>query len=50
MENDVFPDNFKRYENEITKKNNPVKGDWIELVQKDFSDIGMEINEEVIKS
>ena len=47
---------LKRDENEITKKilifqkNNPVKGDWIEFVQKDFSVIGMEINEKVIKS
>ena len=47
---------LKRSDDEITKKiyncqkKNPVKRDWIELINKDFSDIGMEINEERIKN
>ena len=46
---------LKRSDDEITKKvyvqqTNPVKGDWIDLVKKDFSDIGMKINEEIIKN
>ena len=47
---------LKRSDNEITKKvqncqkANPVKGDWIELLRKDFTDIGMEMDEEKIKS
>ena len=47
---------LKRSDNEITKKvyncqkENPVKGDWIELLRKDFTDIGMEMDEEKIKS
>ena len=47
---------LKRSDNEITKKvhncqkANPVKGDWIELLRKNFTDIGMEMDEEKIKS
>ena len=47
---------LKRSDDEITKKiyncqkTNPVKGDWIELVRKDFSDLGMELNEDIIKN
>ena len=41
----------KRDNDEITKKiyecqkRNPIKGDWIELVKKDFETTGMEMNE-----
>ena len=47
---------LKRSDNEITKrvyncqKANPVKGYWIELLKKDFLDIGMEKDEEKIQS
>ena len=43
---------IKGEDNEITKriyscqKKNLVKGDWIELVKKDFDDLGMDMNEE----
>ena len=46
----------KRDESEITRKiydcqkNNPVKGDWIELLQKDFADLGMEMDDEFVKN
>ena len=45
---------LKRDDNEITKKvyicqkNNPVKGDWVELLEKDFKDIDMPMNEDII--
>ena len=45
---------LKRDDNEITKKvyisqkNNPVKGDWVELLAKDFKDIDMPMNEDII--
>ena len=46
---------LKRPDDEITKKiyecqkYNPVKGDWVEMVKKDFSNVEMAMNEEVIK-
>ena len=46
----------KRDESEITRKiydcqkNNPVKGDWIELLQKDFADLGMEMDDELVRN
>ena len=46
----------KRDESEITRKiydcqkNNPVKGDWIELLQKDFADLGMEMDDEFVRN
>ena len=45
---------LKRDDNEITKKvyisqkNNSVKGDWLELSAKDFKDIDMPMNEDII--
>ena len=45
---------IKRDEDELTKriyvcqKNNPVKGDWIELVKKDFADLEIDMDEELI--
>ena len=42
---------IKRSDDELTRKiyecqkRMPFKGDWIELVQKDFKNSGMEINE-----
>ena len=42
---------IKRSDDELTRKiyecqkRMPVKGDWIELVQKDFENAGMEMNE-----
>ena len=47
---------LKRSDDEITKKvfecqrNNPVKGDWSEMVKRDFSNIDMTMDEELIKS
>ena len=47
---------LKRSNDEITKKvfecqkNNPVKGDWSEMVNRDFSNIDMTMDEELIKS
>ena len=47
---------LKRSDDELTKKiyicqkTNSEKGDWIELIKKDFIDIGMEFNEEIIKN
>ena len=47
---------LKRPENEITKKvyksqkKNPVKGDWVDMVKKDFANIEMEMIEEAIQS
>ena len=47
---------LKRDDNEITKKvyicqkNKPVKGDWVELLAKDFTDIDMSMNEDIIKN
>ena len=47
---------LKRSDDEITKilfecqKNNPVKGDWSEMVNRDFSNIDMTMDEELIKS
>ena len=44
-----------RTDDELTKriyeaqKENPVKGDWIELLKEDFKFIGEEINEKHIK-
>ena len=46
---------LKRDENEITKKvyeaqkKNTVKGDWVDMVKTDFTNIEMELNEEAIK-
>ena len=45
---------IKRDEDEITKriyvcqKNNPVKGDWIELLKNDFADLEIDMDEELI--
>ena len=47
---------LKRPENEITKrvyecqKKNPTKGDWVEMVKSDFSNVGMTMDETLIKS
>ena len=47
---------LKRSDDEKTKKvfeyqrNNPVKGDWSEMVKRDFSNIDMTMDEELIKS
>ena len=47
---------LKRPENEITKrvyecqKKNPTKGDWVEMVKSDFSNVGMIMDENLIKS
>ena len=47
---------IKRDEDEITKriyvcqKNNPVKGGCVELLSKDFNDIEMDMNEDIIKN
>ena len=32
------------------QKNNPVKGDWVELLKKDFSDLEIAMDEDLIKS
>ena len=46
---------LKRDDNEITKKvyeaqkKNTVKGDWVDMVRTDFTNIEMELNEEAIK-
>ena len=34
----------------IAQKKNPLKGDWIELIQKDLEDLGIPFDEEVIKN
>ena len=51
-----FQTKFKRDDDEITKQvyicqnNNPVKGYWVELLSKDFKDLEMDMNEDIIKN